>query len=54
MHMILKDIYHGKGNRSTFIYATLVHAESGQMAISGTLDYILTAVAERGYILVKE
>ncbi len=54
MLVILKDIYHGTGARSSIIYAHLYSADTGDLVISATLDYILNAIEERGYILVKE
>ena len=56
MRVVLTRIYHGSKaqKRDHVIYATLVDAHSGHTVITATLLYILDAVQDRGFVLVKE
>lgn len=42
----ITNIKRGKGERSCYIYATLVN-EKGEILISATLDYIVDTLTER-------
>lgn len=37
---IIKNIERGKGARNQYMYASLYNAETGELLISATLDYI--------------
>ena len=52
MKVRLTDVRHGKDKRSNIIYATLIEADTGDLVIAATLEYILNAVKTRGYVLV--
>jgi hypothetical protein len=52
--VVLYNVHHGKGERSCYIYAHLRDAETGELIISATLDYILEAVEKRDYLLVSK
>jgi hypothetical protein len=56
MKVIMKNVRHGREDqgRDHIIYADLYDAETGELSISATLEYILGAVKHRGYVLVKE
>ena len=49
----LTDVRSGDGARSHFIYAKVVDAETGEMLISATVDYILQVAQHYGYKFVK-
>lgn len=42
------------GGRPLYVYATLINADNGVEYIHATLNYILRAVEERGYVLVGD
>lgn len=48
----LVNVRHGVNDRSKFIYAELVDAESGNSLIWASLAYILEAIEKRNYRLV--
>lgn len=59
MNAKIINIRHGRpklSNKSDslYIYATLINADNGVPYIHATLEYILQAVEERGYILVGD
>lgn len=51
----LENVHHGNEatGRGNYIYARLVEADTGELVISATLDYILMAVKKHNYKLVK-
>lgn len=48
--MRITDIERGKGGRCIYIYARL-QAPDGTYPISATLDYIIGACLQRGYVI---
>ena len=50
--VVLSDVRHGTGDRSKYIYAILKYYETGEILVSATLDYVLDAILNRGYVLV--
>lgn len=49
----VKKVRHGTGDRFKFIYASLCEADTDEVIVVATLDYILEAVKKRGYTLVE-
>ena len=52
MEVVLRNVRHGDGYRRKYIYADL-ETPDGDLMIAGTLDYIMKAVSDRGYTLVR-
>jgi hypothetical protein len=47
MKLVITDIKRGDGNRSELLYGVLRDAETGELMISATLDYIVDALKDR-------
>ena len=52
----LVNVRHGKpaDGRGRVVYGHLIHADTGELEISATLEYIMQAIAERNYVLVGD
>jgi hypothetical protein len=49
---VLVTLKRGNGRRSHIIYATVRSEADNSLLISATLNYVLAAARERGYILI--
>lgn len=52
MKVRITNMRQGKFERRKFLYADLVEAETGELMIAATLDYIIQAIADREYELI--
>jgi hypothetical protein len=51
---ILTRVRHGEGRRADTVYAELRNADTDELMVSATLDYILLACAVRRWKLVAK
>lgn len=53
-NVYLSNVHQGKGLRARFTYGRLYDADTGELMIAATTDYIHKAIRDRGLTLVPE